>query len=116
MKTEMINTEALLPQEWSGSYFIGEEEIEASTGFCWPAARSILRSRSPKLRDRVEDIFRARLGRKHAVLVNSGTGALNVADGGADVWSRRRSVAAGLPVGCLPCQHRPRGGIPGSWT
>jgi 8-amino-3,8-dideoxy-alpha-D-manno-octulosonate transaminase len=80
------STETLLPYEWPGSYYIGEEEIEAVT--------KVLMARSPyrfyghdlqHYADRVEDFFRQRLGRKHAVLVNSGTGALSTAMMAADV-------------------------------
>ena len=78
--------ETLLPYEWPGSYFIGEEEIEAVT--------KVLLARSPyrfyghdlqRYADKVEDFYRKRLGRKHAVLVNSGTGALSTAMMSADV-------------------------------
>jgi len=117
MKTEMINTEALLPQEWSGQLFIGEEEIEAvNRVFVGPQPVPILRSRSPKLRRPGRRYFQARLGRKHAVLVNSGTGALNVAMAAADVGPGDEVLlpaTCGLPA--LPASSR-AGGIPGSWT
>lgn len=76
----------LLPYEWPGSYFIGEEEIDAVT--------KVLQARSPyrfyghdvlHYADQVEDFFRKRLGRKHAVLVTSGTTALSTAMMTADV-------------------------------
>jgi dTDP-4-amino-4,6-dideoxygalactose transaminase len=75
-----INEEILLPYEWPGSYFIGEEEIEN--------VNKVLLARSPyryyghdlqHFADKVEDFFRKRLNRKHALLVNSGTSALATA-------------------------------------
>lgn len=86
MVVEMTSEEFLLPYEWPGSYFIGEEEIEA--------VNKVLLARSPyrfyghdlqHYADKVEDFFRKRLGRKNAVLVNSGTGALATAMLAADV-------------------------------
>lgn len=41
MATETRTEEALLPYEWPGSYYIGEEEIEA--------VNKVLRARSPYL-------------------------------------------------------------------
>jgi dTDP-4-amino-4,6-dideoxygalactose transaminase len=86
MTTPTVSEEVLLPYEWPGSYFIGEEEIEHVT--------KVLLARSPyryyghdlqRYADKVEDFYRKRLGRKHATLVNSGTGALSVAIAAADV-------------------------------
>jgi 8-amino-3,8-dideoxy-alpha-D-manno-octulosonate transaminase len=86
MTTEPISDEFLLPYEWPGSYFIGEEEIDAVS--------KVLLARSPyrfyghnvqHYADKVEDFFRQRLGRKHAVLVTSGTTALSTAMLTADV-------------------------------
>lgn len=114
--TEVVTrteTEALMPQEWPGSYFIGPEEIEAVT--------RVLMARSPfrfyghdvqKYADRVEEIFRERLGRKHALLVNSGTSALNVAMAAADVGPGDEVLLPGfLWVACLASIVR-AGGIP----
>jgi dTDP-4-amino-4,6-dideoxygalactose transaminase len=113
MATEMIKTETLLPQEWSGSYFIGEEEIEAVNRVL--LARSPFRFYGHDLQhyaDRAEDIFRKRLGRKHAVLVNSGTGALSVAMAAADVGPGDEVLLPGyLWVACLASIVR-AGGIP----
>ncbi|HUN05657.1 MAG TPA: DegT/DnrJ/EryC1/StrS family aminotransferase [Aggregatilineales bacterium] len=76
----------LLPYEWPGSYFIDEEVIEA--------VNQVLLARSPHrfyghdlqhTTDQLEALFCERLGRKHAVLVNSGTGALSTAMMAADV-------------------------------
>ncbi len=76
----------LWPYEWPGTYFMGEEEME-SVG-------KVLRSRSPYryfghdvqgYANRVEDLFRERLGRKNAVLVSSGTTALSTAMMTADI-------------------------------
>lgn len=77
---------ALLPYEWPGTYFLGEEEMESIS--------KVLKSRSPYryfghdvqgYANRVEDAFRERLGRKNAVLVSSGTTALSTAMMTADV-------------------------------
>lgn len=78
--------EFLLPYEWPGSYFMGEEEMDA--------VGKVLHARSPyrfyghalqHYADKVENIFRERLGRKNAVLVTSGTTALSTAMLAADV-------------------------------
>ncbi len=86
MVTETVTEETLLPYEWSGSYFIGEEEIEHVTKVL--LARSPYRYYGHDLQhyaDKVEDFYRYRLGRKYAVLVNSGTAALSVAVAAADI-------------------------------
>ena len=87
MATQMKPVEeTLLPYEWPGSYYIGEEEIEAVTKVL--LAKSPYRFYGHDLQhyaDKVEDFFRQRLGRKNAVLVNSGTGALSTAMMAADV-------------------------------
>jgi 8-amino-3,8-dideoxy-alpha-D-manno-octulosonate transaminase len=71
---------ALIPYEWPGSYFLGEEELAA--------AASVLKARSPfrfyghalqGYADRLEKAYCERLGRKHALAVNSGTAALSLA-------------------------------------
>jgi len=72
--------EALIPYEWPGSYFLGEEELAA--------AASVLKARSPfrfyghdlqGFADRLERAYCGRLGRKFALAVNSGTAALSLA-------------------------------------
>ncbi len=72
--------EPLIPYEWPGSYFLGEEELAAVT--------SVLKARSPfrfyghdlqGYADRLENAYRERLGRKYALAVNSGTAALSLA-------------------------------------
>ena len=76
--TEQEN-EALIPYEWPGSYFLGDEEVAA--------AASVLKARSPfrfyghdlqGYADRLEKAYCDRLG-KHALAVNSGTSALSLA-------------------------------------
>jgi dTDP-4-amino-4,6-dideoxygalactose transaminase len=113
MSTPTVTEEALLPYEWPGSYFIGEEEIEA--------VNRVLLARSPyrfyghdlqHYADKVEDFYRQRLGRKHAVLVNSGTAALSVAMMAADVGPGDEVLMPGyLWVACLSSVVR-AGGIP----
>jgi len=72
--------EPLIPYEWPGSYFLGEEELAAAT--------SVLKARSPfrfyghnlqGYADRLEKAYCERLGRKYALAVNSGTSALSLA-------------------------------------
>jgi dTDP-4-amino-4,6-dideoxygalactose transaminase len=111
--SQMITEETLLPYEWPGSYFIGEEEIEAVTKVL--LARSPYRYYGHDLQhyaDQVEELFRQRLGRKYAVLVNSGTGALSVAMAAADVGPGDEVLIPGyMWVACLSAVVR-AGGIP----
>jgi dTDP-4-amino-4,6-dideoxygalactose transaminase len=113
METPTVAEEALLPYEWPGSYYIGEEEIDA--------VNKVLLARSPyrfyghnlqHYADKVEDFYRQRLGRKNAILVNSGTGALSVAIMAADVGPGDEVLVPGyLWVACLSAVVR-AGGIP----
>jgi dTDP-4-amino-4,6-dideoxygalactose transaminase len=113
MTSSMITEEALMPYEWPGSFFIGEEEIDAVTKVL--LAKSPYRFYGHDLQhyaDQVEDFYRARLGRKNAVLVNSGTGALSVAIAAADVGPGDEVLMPGyLWVACLSAVVR-AGGIP----
>lgn len=80
-KPTPIDSDALLPYEWPGSYFIDEEEIEAVV--------NVLKRKSPfrfyghtneeSYSERLEKAYCDKLGRKHALAVNSGTAALIVA-------------------------------------
>jgi 8-amino-3,8-dideoxy-alpha-D-manno-octulosonate transaminase len=105
--------EPLLPYEWPGSYFIGEEEIEAVSQVL--VARSPFRFYGHDLQhfaDRTEAYFRERLGRKHVLLVNSGTGALGVAMAAADVGPGDEVIIPGyMWVACLSSVIR-AGAIP----
>ncbi len=113
MTTPIATEEVLLPYEWPGSYFIGEEEIENVT--------KVLLARSPyryyghdlqHFADKVEDFYRKRLGRKYATLVNSGTGALSVAMAAADVGPGDEVLMPGyFWVACVSAVVR-AGGIP----
>lgn len=97
------HSEYLLPYEWPGSYFIDEAEIEA--------VNQVLLARSPfrfyghdvqHYADRVEDYFRQRLGRRHALALNSGTGALSTAMLAADVGPGDEVLVPGyLWVACV---------------
>ncbi len=72
--------EALIPYEWPGSYFLGKEELAAAASVL--KARSPFRFYGPDLQgyaDRLEKAYCQRLGRKHALAVNSGTSALSLA-------------------------------------
>jgi dTDP-4-amino-4,6-dideoxygalactose transaminase len=108
-----MTNEPLLPYEWPGSYFIGEEELEAVS--------KVILARSPYRRyghdlqnygNKVEALFQERIGRKHALLVNSGTGALTVAMAVADVGPGDEVLMPGyFWVACLSAVVR-AGGIP----
>jgi 8-amino-3,8-dideoxy-alpha-D-manno-octulosonate transaminase len=76
----MTANQPLVPYEWPGSYYYGEEEIEL--------LGRVIRSRSPfrfyghdpqGFADALEAAFCHRLGRKHALSVNSATSALSIA-------------------------------------
>src|SRR5512145_18467 len=69
-----------LPWELPGSHYIGQEELDMLRQVV--EARSPFRYYGPDLKhmvDRLEDAFRARYGRAHALGVNSGTAALHIA-------------------------------------
>jgi len=80
-KPKPVDSGALLPYEWPGSYFINEEEIEA--------VLDVLKRKSPfrfyghtdeeSYPARLEKAYCEKLGRRHALAVNSGTAALTVA-------------------------------------
>lgn len=105
--------ETLLPNEWPGSYFMGEEEVDTVTKVLM--ARSPFRFYGHDLQhyaDQVEDHFRQRLGRKNAVLVNSGTGALSTAMLAADVGPGDEVLVPGyMWVACISSVIR-AGAIP----
>ena len=113
MAAQSTNETSLLPYEWPGSYFIGEEEIEAVTKVL--LARSPFRFYGHDLQhyaDRAEAYFCERLGRKHALLVNSGTGALAIAMAAADVGPGDEVILPGyMWVACLSSVIR-AGAIP----
>jgi len=93
----------LLPYEWPGSYFIGEEEMDAVGKVLH--ARSLFRYYGHDLQhyaDRVEAFYRERLGRRYAIAVNSGTAALVVALAAADVGPGDEVLLPGyLWVSCI---------------
>ncbi len=71
---------ALIPYEWPGSYFIGDEEIDEAMRVL--KARSPFRFYGPDLQrcvERLEAAYCQRLQRKYAIAVNSGTAALSLA-------------------------------------
>jgi dTDP-4-amino-4,6-dideoxygalactose transaminase len=105
--------EPLLPYEWPGSYFLGEEEIEAVTNVV--LSRSLFRFYGHDLQhyaDQVEDFYQKRLARKHALVVNSGTSALSIAIAAADVGPGDEVLIPGyLWVACISSVVR-AGAIP----
>ena len=108
-----IIKEPLLPYEWPGSYYIGEEELEAVSKVI--QSRSLFRFYGHDLQhyaDRVEEFYRQRLGRKHALVVNSGTGSLSIAMAAADVGPGDEVLIPGyLWVACISSVIR-AGAIP----
>ncbi len=106
-------SEPLLPYEWPGSYFIGEEEIEA--------VNKVLLARSPfrfyghdlqRCAEQIEAAYRKRLGRQYALAVNSGTAALSVAMSALDIGPGDEVLLPGyLWVSCIAAVVR-TGAIP----
>ncbi len=109
----MTEKQALLPYEWPGSYFLGEEEIEAVTRVL--LARSPFRFYGHDLQhcvDQFEQAYCRRLGRKYALGVNSGTAALSIALGAMDVGPGDEVLLPGyLWVSCISAVVR-TGAIP----
>jgi dTDP-4-amino-4,6-dideoxygalactose transaminase len=107
------NVDPLLPYEWPGSYYFGEEEIANVT--------AVLQARSPfryyghdlqHFTERLEEAYRRRLGRKHALAVGSGTAALSIAMGALGVGPGDEVLVPGyLWVSCLSAVVR-SGAIP----
>jgi len=84
--SNLSESNCLIPYEWPGSYFYGDEEIAEVT--------KVIRAQSPYrffghnvlgMADCVENFFKERLNRKHATLVNSGSSALTTAFAAADI-------------------------------
>ena len=105
--------EVLLPYEWPGSYFIGEEEIEAVNRVL--LARSPFRYYGHDLQhyaDALEEAYRQRTNRQYALGVNSGTAALSIALSAMDVGPGDEVLLPGyLWVSCLAAVVR-AGAIP----
>lgn len=77
---------ALLPREWPGTYYIGEEEIDNVNKVL--LARSPFRYYGPDVQhyaDQIEAAYCERVGRRYALGVNSGTAALGVALNALDI-------------------------------
>ena len=76
----------LIPYEWPGSYFYGDEEkVEVNKVI---DAKSPYRFFGHDLQHKcneVEEFFMDRLSRQHAILVNSGSAALSIAMATADI-------------------------------
>lgn len=93
----------LIPYEWPGSYYFGTEELDAVS--------EVLRSRSPfrfyghdsqRCTLRLEKAYSERLGRKHALALNSGTSALAAAVAALGVGPGDEVLLPGyLWVSCL---------------
>jgi dTDP-4-amino-4,6-dideoxygalactose transaminase len=108
-----VRSAPLLPYEWPGSYYLGQEEIDAVTAAI--EARSLFRFYGHDLQhfaDRLEAAYRVRLGRSYALGVNSGTAALSIAMGMLDVGPGDEVLLPGyLWVSCLAAVVR-AGAIP----
>lgn len=106
-------TEALLPFDWPGTYFLGEEEIDAVSKVI--LARSPFRYYGHDVQgyvDQIEAAYRERVGRKYALAVNSGTAALNVAMSAFDIGPGDEVLVPGyLWVSCVASVVR-AGAIP----
>ncbi len=108
-----MSSHSLLPYEWPGSYFIGEEEIEA--------VNSVLLAKSPfrfyghdlqRCAERLEAAYCARTRRAYALGVNSGTAALSIALSAMDVGPGDQVLLPGyLWVSCIAAVVR-AGAIP----
>jgi 8-amino-3,8-dideoxy-alpha-D-manno-octulosonate transaminase len=109
----MSGEEALLPYEWPGSYYLGEEEIEAVTRVL--LARSPFRYYGHDLQhcaEALEAAYRKRLNRQYALGVNSGTAALSIALSALDVGPGDEVLLPGyLWVSCIAAVVR-AGAIP----
>ena len=108
-----MSEKPLLPYEWPGSYYIGEEEIEAVNKVL--LARSPFQFYGPDLQHTVKQLeaaYRQRLGRVFALAVNSGTAALSIALNAMDVGPGDEVLLPGyLWVSCISAVVR-AGAIP----
>lgn len=109
----MSSGEPLLPYEWPGSYFIGEEEIQAVNKVL--LARSPFRFYGHDLQGyaaALEAAYRERLNRQYALGVNSGTAALSIALTAMDIGPGDEVLLPGyLWVSCIAAVVR-AGAIP----
>ena len=109
----MSTVEPLLPYEWPGSFFIGEEEMEAVS--CVIRSRSPFRFYGHDLQgyvQKLEDAYCARTGQPYALAVNSGTAALSITLSAMDVGPGDEVLLPGyLWVSCIAAIVR-AGAIP----
>jgi 8-amino-3,8-dideoxy-alpha-D-manno-octulosonate transaminase len=108
-----MNNAPLLPYEWPGSYFYGEEELAEVTKVI--QAKSPYRFFGHNLQNtaaQVEKYFCERLSREHALMVNSGSAALTIAFAAADIGPGDEVIVPGyMWVACLSAVVR-LGAIP----
>jgi 8-amino-3,8-dideoxy-alpha-D-manno-octulosonate transaminase len=109
----MSDQTPLIPYEWPGTYYFGEEEYAAVKDVL--DSRSLFRFYGPNLQEyakRLEKDFATRLGRKYALAVNSGTAALGIAMGAIGVGPGDEVLLPGyLWVSCVAAVVR-AGAIP----
>lgn len=109
----MSDPTPLIPYEWPGTYYFGEEEYAAVKEVL--DSRSLFRFYGPDMQHyakRLEQAFAARLGRQYALAVGSGTAALGIAMGAIGVGPGDEVLLPGyLWVSCLAAIVR-AGAIP----
>lgn len=107
------NNETLLPYGWPGAAVIGAEEREAVLAVV--DARSPFRFYGHDLQgyaDQLENAYRERLGRRHALAVNSCTSALSIAMTALDIGPGDEVLVPGFMwVSCLAAVVR-AGAVP----
>ncbi len=96
-KPTSVDSGAFFPYEWPGSYFIGEEEIEAATRVL--RTRSLFRyyghTNEEPYSNQLERAYCKRLNRKHSLAVNSGTAALSIAIKAMDIGAGNEVLMPG---------------------
>ena len=113
VREDATGQQPFLPNEWPGVSVMDHEELEAVASVV--RARSPFRYYGPDLQGyavRLEDAYRRRLGRRHALAVSSGTAALSVALSALDLGPGDEVLVPGyLWVSCVSAVVR-AGAVP----